>query len=313
MAKKILITDPIHPKAIKMLEDEGFEISLEKELTTEKLAEKIGDYDALIVRSRTKVTKQIIEAGKNNLKVIGRAGVGLDNIDLRSAEQNNIRVVRSPKGSSVSVAELIMGLILSLLRSIPKGDYGLKEGKWIKKQIKGKELRGKTIGIIGCGNVGIELAKRAKAFEMNVLGCDILESALENAGKVGCSCVEFEEVVRNSDILSICCPLNNGTRNMINRDIINLMKPTAYLINTARGDIVDEQALYEALRDEKIAGAALDVFLNEPNPNPDLVKLPNVIATPHIGAQTTEAIEAVSTILAEKIIKILKGEKLDNE
>ncbi len=275
-------------------------------MTQEKIIKTIENYDALIVRSRTKVTKEIIEAGKNRLKVIGRAGVGLDNIDLKTAEKYNIEVIRSPKGSSVSVAELILGLILSLLRSIPAGNQGLKDNKWIKKQIKGFELRGKTIGVIGCGNVGIELAKRALAFEMEVLGCDVVESAVEEAEELGCSCVPLEEIARNSDIIAICCPLNDHTRKMINKEFFNLMKPKAFLINTARGDIVDEVALYEALKNGKIAGAALDVFLNEPNPDPKLIKLPNVIATPHIGAQTIEANEAVSTILAEKIIKILK-------
>ncbi|MHA1377867.1 MAG: hydroxyacid dehydrogenase [Candidatus Helarchaeota archaeon] len=307
MVIKILITDPIHPKAVEMLELEGFEVCQENKLTSEELKEKIEDFDALIVRSRTIVTREIIEAGKNRLKVIGRAGVGLDNIDLETAEKYGIQVVRSPRGSSISVAELIFGLALSLCRSIPAADLGLKNDQWIKKQIRGQELRGKTIGIIGCGNVGTELAKRAKAFEMNVLGCDVVESAIDNAIKIGCNCIELEELIRKSDIIAICCPLNDDTKQMINEELINLMKPTAYLINTARGDIVDEKALYKALKTGKIAGAALDVFINEPNPEPDLVKLPNVIATPHIGAQTAEAIEAVSTILVEKIIRILKG------
>ena len=299
--------DPIHPKAVEMLQDEGFEITKPSDMTSDELINKIGYYDALIVRSRTKVTKEIIEAGKDRLKVIGRAGVGLDNIDLKTAEKYNIKVIRSPKGSSVSVAELIMGLILSLMRSIPAGNRGLKDNKWIKKQIKGFELRGKTIGVIGCGNVGIELAKRALAFEMKVLGCDVVESAIKDAEELGFTCVPLEEIAKNSDIIAMCCPLNDRTRKMINKEIFDLMKPKAFLINTARGDIVDEGALYQALKNGKIAGAALDAFLNEPNPDPKLVKLPNVVATPHIGAQTIEANEAVSTILAEKIIRILKG------
>ncbi|MFX1450414.1 MAG: hydroxyacid dehydrogenase [Promethearchaeota archaeon] len=313
MRAKILITDPIHPKAVEMLKSEGFEVVQETKMTSKELIRNIVHYDALIVRSATIVTKEIIEAGKNRLKVIGRAGVGLDNIDVNTAKKYDIKVVRSPKGSSVSVAELIMGLILGLSRSIPAGNHGLKEDKWIKKQIKGRELRGKILGIIGCGNVGIELAKRALAFEMNVLGCDVVDSAVQNAEELGCTCVPLDEIVKNSDIITLCCPLNDKTRKMINKDIIDLMKPTAYLINTARGEIVEENALYEALKNGRIAGAALDVFLNEPNPDPKLVKLPNVIATPHIGAQTKEANQAVSTILVEKIIKILKGKRLDKE
>ena len=150
------------------------------------------------------------------------------------------------------------------------------------------------------------MVKRALTFEMKVLGCDVVESAINDAEELGCSCVPIEEIAKNSDIIAICCPLNDRTRKMINNDIFDLMKPKAFLINTARGDIVDEDALYKALKNGKIAGAALDVFLNEPNPDPKLVKLPNVVATPHIGAQTIEANEAVSTILAEKIIRILK-------
>jgi D-3-phosphoglycerate dehydrogenase len=306
MVKKILITDPIHPKAVGMLEAEGFEITNVVDASPEQLIGLIADHDALIVRSKTKVTKELIEAGKSRLRVIGRAGVGLDNIDVDTAKKLGIKVVRSPKGSSVSVAELVFGLILALFRSIPQANQGLKNDKWMKKQIKGQELRGKIIGIVGCGNVGIEIAKRALAFEMKVLVCDVLDSALENAEKIGCTCSELEEMAKKSDIVAICTPLNDETKSMIGKNILNLMKPTAYLVNTARGEIVDEEALYVALKDGKIAGAALDVFIDEPHPNPKLIKLPNVIVTPHIGAETKEANEAVSTILAKKIIRILK-------
>ncbi len=306
MVKKILITDSIHPKAVEMLEAEGFEITNVVDASPEQLIGLIADHDALIVRSKTKVTKELIEAGKRRLRVIGRAGVGLDNIDVDTAKKLGIKVVRSPKGSSVSVAELVFGLLLALFRSIPQANQGLKNDIWLKKQIKGQELRGKIIGIVGCGNVGIELAKRALAFEMKVLVCDVLDSALENAENIGCGCSELEEMAKKSDIMAICTPLNDETKSMIGKNILNLMKPTAYLVNTARGEIVDEEALYVALKDGKIAGAALDVFIDEPNPNPKLIKLPNVIVTPHLVAETKEANEAVSTILAKKIIRILK-------
>lgn len=306
------MADPINPKAIEMLENEGFEVIQETEITPDQLLNTIANFDALIVRSRTQVTQKVIEKGKKRLKIIGRAGVGLENIDVKTAEKYNIKVIRSPRGSSVSVAELIMGLTLALFRSIPLVNNGLKEGEWMKK-VMGHLLQGKKMGIIGFGNVGAELAKRAQAFGMNIFTCDVSESALERAKENGCSCSNLEDIVANSDVVAICCELTDETRNLINKDILNLMKSTAYLVNTARGDIVNEEDLYEALREGKIAGAALDTFVNEPNPNPNLVKLPNVITTPHIGAQTVEANEAVSIILAEQMIEILKSKESENE
>ncbi len=306
--KKVLVADPIHPDGIKMLRDAGFEIVEEPDISYEELKEKIKEFNVLIVRSRTKVTREIIEVAEK-LSIIARAGVGLDNIDVKAAQEKNITVVNAPEAPTHSVAELVIGLMIAASRGISRGDAALKEGKWIKKELLGKELNGKILGIIGFGRIGQEIAKLALAFNMKVLAYDVIEKLAKKAEELG---VEFvgttrealNKLLKESDVITLHVPLLPATRHMIGKEELSMMKKNALLINTSRGGIIDEEALYEALRQGKIAAAALDVFENEP-PNGislKLAQLPNVVATPHIGASTEEAQRRAATIIAQKII-----------
>ncbi len=305
---KILVSDPIHPDGIKMLRDAGFEVIEQPDISYDELKEKIKEFEVLIVRSRTKVTREIIESAEK-LTLIARAGVGLDNIDVKAAQEKNIAVINAPEAPTYSVAELVIGLMIAALRGIPRGDMALKEGKWIKKELLGRELNGKTLGIVGFGRIGQEVAKRALAFNMKVLAYDVIGELAKKAEELG---VEFVgttkealyKLLKESDIITLHVPLLPSTYHMIGRDEISLMKNGAVIINTSRGGIIDEEALYEALKEGKIAAAALDVFENEPPTSVSLklAQLPNVVATPHIGASTEEAQRKAATIIAQKII-----------
>jgi len=299
---RLHINDPIDQDAYKILdESKKFDLSMEH-LDKEKLINIIPEIDILLVRSATKVTKDVIEAGKK-LQIIARAGTGLDNIDVRVAKERNIKILNTPGANSISVAELTIGLMIAVSRFIPRGTYGLKEGKWEKKQLKGFELFGKTLGIIGYGKIGREVAKRAKAFDMKILVYDVIKpSNLEDFVEF----VKYEELIKNSDYISIHVPLNDSTYHMIDEKTFEMMKTNAILVNAARGGIVDENALYDALVSGKLRAAALDVFEIEP-PNDDLRKkllsLDNVVATPHIGATTFEAQKRVGIEIAKKILE----------
>jgi D-3-phosphoglycerate dehydrogenase len=295
---KILVTDPIHEDGIKMLREVG-DVEVRTELTPQQLLEEIRGYDVLVVRGATKVTKDIIEAGKR-LKIIARAGVGLDNIDVRAASARGIELINAPEAPTVAVAELVIGLMLAWARQLPRADASMKQGMWEKTRLMGSELRGKTLGIIGTGRIGREVGYRAKAFLMNLLAFDILRSA-EFAERTGARYVDLDELLRESDFVSIHVPLSPRTRHMIGRRELELMKPTAVLINTSRGEVVDEVALAEALMKGKIAGACLDVYEREPPKDSPLLKLPNVVLTPHIGASTVEAQREAAMLIAEKI------------
>ncbi|RLF38541.1 MAG: phosphoglycerate dehydrogenase, partial [Thermoplasmata archaeon] len=273
---------------------------------------EIENYDAIIVRSRTKVTADIIEKGaRGKLKVIGRAGIGVDNIDVNKATELGIKVVNAPTGSTKSVAELAFAHMLALARFIPKADSSMRRGEWLKKQLRGIELYGKTLGLIGSGNIAQHMARIAKGFGMNVLVYSP-HCTDEKAKKMGAKRASLEEVLRESDFVSIHIPHTEETHHLLNKKNLSLMKPTAYLINCARGGIVNEEDLYELLKEGKIAGAALDVFEQEP-PSPDnkLLKLENVTLTPHLGANTKEAQIKAGTICAEQVIKALRGEEPD--
>lgn len=299
---RLHINDPIDKDAYKLLEDSGkFEITMEH-FDKENLFRAISDIEILLVRSATKVTREIIEAGKN-LKIIARAGAGLDNVDVETAKEKGIKVLNTPGANSISVAELTIGLMIAASRFIPQGTQSLKEGKWEKKKFKGFELYEKKLGIIGYGKIGREVAKRAKAFDMKIYVYDIvkpenLESFVEF--------VDFERLIKSSDYITVHVPLNEKTKYMINKSTFDLMKDGAILINAARGGVVDEEALYNALISGKLKAAALDVFEVEP-PTDDLRKkllsLENVIATPHIGASTEEAQKRVGIEIAKKIIE----------
>lgn len=302
---KVLVSDPISDEAIKAMKDAGLKVDIKTGLSEDELIKIIPNYDAIVVRSQTKVTSNVIEAAKN-LKIIGRAGVGVDNIDVNAATQKGIVVVNAPGGNTVSTAELTVGMILAAARRIPQACKSVKEGKWERKKFVGMELRGKTIGIIGLGRVGYEVAKRMRAFEMNILAYDPYISE-EKAQAVGAKLVELNELLRNSDIVTIHVPKTKETVKLISHKEIEMMKDGAYLINCARGGIVDEDALYKALTNGKIAFAALDVYEKEPPENNPLIKLDNVITTPHIGASTKEAQISVGMTIAEEIINMHKG------
>lgn len=261
------------------------------------------------MRSRTKVTKEVIEEGRN-LKVIGRAGVGVDNIDVDSATKKGIAVVYSPRGSTFSVAELTIGHMISLARHLTDADRSMKEGKWEKKKLKGTELYGKTLGFIGSGRIGGEVAKRAHSFGMKTIAYDPYLPK-EIAKKMGVELTQLDVVLKNSDFVTIHALLTDETRGMIDEGAFDKMKETAFIINCARGGIIDETALYKALKEKKIAGAALDVFEHEPPTESSLLSLENIVFTPHIGASTNEAQIRTGVTAAEGVVKVLDGQVPD--
>ncbi|MFO7677524.1 MAG: hydroxyacid dehydrogenase [Thermoplasmatota archaeon] len=302
---KILITDKMANEAIELLKQAGHDVTFD-EMDGKTLLKKIKDYDALMVRGRTKAVKEIVEAGgQGKLKVIGRAGIGVDNVDIETAAKFGIPVVNAPTGSTASVAELAIGHMLNLSRNISKADKTMKNGEWLKKQLKGIELNGKTLGLVGCGNIGALTGKLAQAFGMNIIGYDpfISKEAMkkDNIEKID----DLGRLMEKSDFVSLHLPHNTKTHHIINQQMIEKMKPNSYLINCARGGTVDEDALYNALKKGIIAGAGLDVFEQEPpNDNP-LLGLETVSLTPHIGANTKEGQIKAGTICAEQIIKVL--------
>lgn len=296
---KILIADEISEKGVALLRKSGHEVDVRTGLKEDELAEIIADCDAMIVRSATKVTRKIIEASKK-LKVIGRAGVGVDNIDLEAATEKGVLVMNAPSGNIISTAELAVGLMFAVARNISQADKTMKEGKWEKKKFSGRQLAGKTLGIIGLGKVGTEVAKRAQGLGMVVIAYDPLISP-ELAVKMHVRLVDLDMLLAQSDFVSIHTTLTAQTKNMISIEQLSKMKRSAFLINTARGGIVNEEALYGALSEKRIAGAALDVFSREPLEDWKLAKLDNCILTPHLGASTKEAQEEVGSEIAEQI------------
>jgi len=302
---KILVADPIAEDGIELLSRSG-EVDTRTGLKPDELAATIGDYDALVVRSETKVTAAIFEAG-HRLQVVGRAGVGVDNIDLDAATQHGVVVVNAPTGNTTSAAELAVALMLALARHIPAADASLKVGQWQRSRFVGVELRGKTLGIVGLGQVGSEVARRARAFEMRLLGYDPFVPE-ERARALGVELCTLEALLGASDFLTVHTTLTAGTRGLIGAEELKLVKPTIRLINTARGGVIDEEALAGALREGRVAGAAIDVFTEEPATANPLLQAPNLITTPHLGASTAEAQERVAVDVAEQIAAVLRGE-----
>jgi D-3-phosphoglycerate dehydrogenase len=303
---KVLVADTIHEDGVKMMRDAGLKLDLKTEIKADDLKKVIGGYDAVVVRSRTKLTKEVLE-NSGKLKVIARSGVGLDNVDVAYAKERGIEVYNSPEAPSNAVAELVIGFMLDLARNISRGDHGLKEGKWLKDELEGFELSGRTLGIIGFGRIGYLLGKKAKALGMNVLAYDVMMDKLRHlVAEIGAKDVAMDRLLAESDFVSVHVPLLPQTKNMIGAAQFNKMKKGSYIINAARGGIVDEVALKAALDSGKLAGAALDVFEGEPNPDPELVTRSNVVCTPHIGASTEEAQVGNSTIVAEKLINFFK-------
>lgn len=304
---KILITDGLDQSGLDILRSQA-EVDNRKDISADDLLKAIPEYDGLIVRGRTKVTASVLDVA-SRLKAIGRAGVGVDNIDLAAAKKHNVTVVNAPMSTSVAVAELTFGLMLALAREIPRADAGMKQGKWLKKELEGVELNGKTLGVIGFGRIGVELGKRAAAFGMSVVAYDPLISEDEIA-KRGAEPVSIQDLYAWSDFISLHLPLNVQTRDMIGPLAFSQMKDGARIVCAARGGIIDETALVAALNSGKVAGAALDVYAVEPPGETEAVLHPKVIAMPHIGAQTAEAQSRASEDIANEVLSALQDKPL---
>ncbi len=307
---KVLISDSMSTVAQKIFEKYNIETEIKTGLSEEEIINIISAYEALIVRSATKVTKNIIKAGKK-LKVIGRAGAGVDNIDVVTAKEKNILVMNTPGGNTNATAEHTLALILSLLRKVPYSNDTTHKGKWEKKNIKGSELSNKTLGIVGFGNVAIRLSNLVKGFDMNILTYSkSLASRQEKFPDI--KNVSFDELITTSDIISFHCKATPDGKPLINKEHYKKMKPTTVIINAARGNIVDENDLNNALNNNLIAGAAIDVYSKEPAKENILFNNPKVILTPHIAASTTEASIVVAEMIANQICKfLLKGVKIN--
>jgi D-3-phosphoglycerate dehydrogenase len=296
----------VNPILKEILEKNGLKVTYEPEITTEQIAEKIGNFNVVVVRGRTKLVKELIEKA-DNCQIIARVGVGLDNIDEDAAKVKNIRVINAVEGAITAVAELVVGLMLSMAREIPRADREIRNGNWIKKEMMGSELKGKYLGIIGLGNIGKRLGRLARALNMNIIGYDIVPINVEFSKEVGLMKADLDTLLASSDYVSLHVPLLDSTKHMINAEKLRLMKKTAHIVNTSRGGVIDEEALYNALKDGNLESAALDVFEIEPATGNKLTNLPNFIATPHIGAQTKEAQSLAAIVIAEKIIQLLRG------
>ncbi|MFX0077505.1 MAG: hydroxyacid dehydrogenase [Candidatus Hermodarchaeota archaeon] len=308
---KILISDKLEEEGIKIFNENGFEVIEDFEITSERLKNEIGSYDGIVIRSRTKLTAEVLENAKN-LKVIGRAGVGLDNVDLKKAADLNVKVLNTPEAPSVSVAELALGLMFALARHISIADRTMHLGEWNKKYYLGYTLKGKKLGLIGFGNIAKEVAKRAIALEMEVGVYSRFSKgpeAVKEAKTIGCKIYSsIEELLKDANIISLHLPATPQTENTINAENIKLMKKDSILINTARGKLIEERALINALINKEIGGAALDVFREEPLKDMDLIKCEgNLILTPHIGSQTIETQVFAATNIAEKMSDFLRN------
>jgi D-3-phosphoglycerate dehydrogenase len=310
LAIKVLVCDPIHPDGVAILRKAGFEVEENKTLTPEQLEKRIAEFDAVVVRGRTKITAPVINAGAK-LRAVARSGVGLDNIDLEAARKKSIKIISTPAAPTTSVAELAISLMLSVLRRVSYADGAMKAGKWVKTELMGTELKSKTIGIIGAaGRIGLEVARIAvQGFGAKVIGYDVIEYA-DKAKQIGFRTVDkLPDLLKDSDIISIHVPFLPATKYLIDEKTIAIMKNGAILVNTSRGDIVDGAAVMQALKSGKLSGAGLDVFHKEPPVDEwekELTKLPTVVCTPHIGAQTSECQRLESTQVAEQLIAALK-------
>ena len=300
---KVLISDNISQKCIDILKDAGLAVDIKVGMKPEELRASIGEYHGLVIRSATKVTSEIIDAARN-LKVIGRAGSGLDNVDKVAATKKGIVVMNTPGGNTITTAEHTIAHIVSLARLIPQATISMKTGKWEKKKFMGVELFNKTLGVIGIGNIGSQVAKRMQAFGMNVIAYDPFLSE-DTANTMGVEKVDIKELFKRSDFITLHTPLTPETKYLINKKSIRIMKDGVRIINCARGGIINETDLYDAIVSGKVAGAALDVFEKEPPENNPLLSLDNFICTPHLGASTKEAQENVAVAVAEQIVDYL--------
>jgi len=304
MPPRVLVADDLSPEAVTHLRTRGLEVEVRVGLPTDALAAALGAFDGLLIRSATRVTAELLEAAPR-LRVIGRAGVGVDNVDLAAATRRGVLVVNTPGGSSVAVAELSLGLLLALARHVVGASGSVKSGRWEKKKFQGRELAGKTLGVVGIGNVGSALVSRAEAMGMKVVAYDPF-IAPEAAARMGARLVELDALWGEADVVSLHVPLTAQTRGLVDRSVLARMRKGAFLLNCARGGLVDEAALAEALASGHLGGAAFDVFDQEPPPaDHPLLKLENFICTPHLGAATEEAQSAVAIAVAEQVAGFL--------
>lgn len=304
---RVILTDGLKPQGIHILERDA-EVDDQNGISMKELEGVISQYDAMIVRGRTKVTAALFELA-SQMRVVGRAGVGVDNIDLAAAQSNQVTVVNSPMATTLAVAEHTMALMMTLIRELPKADAALKSGSWIKKQLSGTEIYGKVLGIIGMGRIGFAVSERARAFGMFILGYDPFLSD-EEIMRRGAEPVGLEDLFSRSDFISLHLPLSPSTRNMIDGQAIGHMKKGVRIICAARGGIIDETALLAGLESGQVAGAGLDVFAEEPPGLTALVAHPKVVVTPHIGAQTEEAQVRAAQDIATEVLAALQGEPL---
>ncbi|MBM3942467.1 MAG: phosphoglycerate dehydrogenase [SAR202 cluster bacterium] len=306
---KILVADPIAPEGVELLRSHA-EVDVKHGLKPPELKGMVGDYDALVVRSETKVTADVIGSGRK-LQVIARAGIGVDNIDVAAATSAGIAVVNAPTGNTVAAAEHTMALMLALARNVPQAHQSLKEGQWRRSAFMGIEVRNKALGIIGLGRVGSQVAKRALSFEMRLLAYDPFVSP-DYARRLGVELRTLDQLFAEADFITLHTPLTQNTSHLVGARELALMKPNARLINVARGELVDEAALLQPLESGKLAGAALDVFAQEPPGETPLVLHPKVIVTPHLGASTQEAQREVAIEAAEQVLAVLSGQPARN-
>ena len=309
---KVLISDALSPAAVQIFKDRGIEVDFQPTLgkDKDKLAEIIGNYDGLAIRSATKVTPKILEQA-GNLKVIGRAGIGVDNVDIPAATARGVIVMNTPFGNSITTAEHAISLMLALARQIPDADASTRAGKWEKNRFMGVEIFGKTLGVIGCGNIGSIVADRGVGLRMKVIAYDPFLSQ-ERALQLGVEKVELDDLLRRADFITLHTPLTEKTRNVIDANALAKMKKGVRIINCARGGLVDEAALVDALKSGHVAGAAFDVFVEEPATSNPLFELPNVVCTPHLGASTAEAQENVALQVAEQMSDYLLRGAISN-
>jgi D-3-phosphoglycerate dehydrogenase len=302
---RILVAESIAPEGIEALRAAGHDVVVQTGLQPDELRAVIADMDALIVRSQVTVDAGLIEAG-TRLQVIGRAGVGVDNVDLDAATRAGITVVNAPTGNTIAAAEHTLALLLALARKIASADASVRRGEWARKQHEGVQLGGRTLGIIGLGKIGMAIAERARGFGMTLLGSDPYVTS-EQAALRGVELVELDELLARSDAVTVHVPLGRGTAGLIGEAAIRKMKPTAFVLNVARGGVVDEAAVATALREGRLGGAGIDVFEHEPPPGSPLLDAPNTVLTPHLGASTAEAQVAVAEEVAEQVLDVLAG------
>ena len=309
---RVLISDNLAPVGVKILKDAGLEVDVKTGMTPDELKAVIGDYDGLVIRSATRVTEDLLESA-SRLRVVGRAGIGLDNVDIPAASQKGVVVMNAPDGNATTAAEHAICMMMALSRNIPQACASMKEGKWEKKKFMGRELTGKTFGVIGVGRIGGIAANRAQGLKMKTIAYDP-HMPKDIAEKIGVELVSLEELARRADYISVHVPLTKETKNLVSEQFFSLMKEDAMFIDCARGGVCDEAALYEALKNNKIGGAALDVFAEEPTTleNCRLLNLDNFISTPHLGASTSEAQENVAIAIAEQVADYLIKSSVTN-